>query len=124
MPSRKTVNIRHIIKMHASMANAWIASELGVTPASVRRQLERVAEYPARIGALEAEIAELRALHDLYMEARQERKKHTMHGRAPNGQFYKGLRIIRKKEREEDGRERRRGPTETGDVRTPRSLLG
>ena len=96
MFTRKNGNLVRIIKMHASMANAWIANELGVTPASVRRQLERVAGYPARIAALEAEAAELRTLHDLYLAARQERKRHTRYGRAPNGGFCKGLRIVRR----------------------------
>lgn len=88
--------VRNIVKMHATMAQSWIAKELGVTCSLVDRTLTRVRNYPKRIARFEAEIKEMRYVYNSYLKSQQERRLYTKYGKQRNGDFCKGKKIIPK----------------------------
>jgi len=96
MRARNYDNLRRIAAMHGTMENKRIADELDVDPSAVCRMLDRIRKYPERIAALEAELEKLRLIYGDYLEAKEERKKHTKHGYSPSRNYFrKGIRIIR-----------------------------
>lgn len=86
--------VRSVIKMHATMAQSWIAKELGVTNSFVDRTLTRVRNYPQRIAQMEAEIKEMRYVFNVYLASERERRLYTKFGKQRNGDFCMGKKII------------------------------